>query len=388
MAKKILFDLLSAQPNGNSKFHGGGEYIKTVLQKLINDYSDFIKIYVFYDKSKFLDDWLTKLIVSKNIVSYNATHISDVSNILRCEKFDIFYSGLPYCYTMDMFPYSIRKVGTFHGLRPIECSSDKYQFVYIEGNCIKNKIKRFIYSYSWSRKIWSERLRRNYKKFYSESLNCFDRCIVVSNHTKYAVENYYPDVKGKTEVCYSPVKEAGNISTSVGINKRYILLISADRWLKNSYRALCALDDMYERNLLSDIDVVLVGLRNTSFTKKLKNREKFHVKDYVEAEELEVLYKKCSIFLYPTLNEGFGYPPLEAMKYGRTCIVSAVCSLPEICGEAVYYINPYDLGEMQTRILNALENPISEEIIFQHRQKILKRQELDLNKLCKIIIGT
>ena len=386
MTKKLLFDLLSAQPCGNTKFHGGGEYIKTVLKKLLEDYSEFIKIEVFYDKSKFLDEWLLEIISLKRVRVYDVDNINDVERILDLNNFDIFYSGLPYTYTEKMFPNPIKKIGTFHGLRPIECPGDDYEFAYINGNGIKNKIKKLLYSVYWSRNFLNERLKHRYKVQYIEAFRTFDKCIVVSEHTKYAVSNYFQEYGGKIEVCYSPAKESDIKQSSDVIKCRYILIISADRWLKNSYRALCALDDMYERNLLGDIKVVVVGVQDNNFSKVVKNRSNFQFKNYVTAEELEALYKNCSVFLYPTLNEGFGYPPLEAMKYGRTCVVSAVCSLPEICGEAVYYINPYDLGEMQTRILEALENPISEDVILLQRNKILHRQNLDLEKLCEIIV--
>ena len=96
MTKKLLFDLLSAQPYGNTKFHGGGEYIKTVLKKLLEDYSEFIKIEVFYDKSKFLDEWLLEIISLKRGRVYDVDTINDVERILNLNNFDIFYSGLPY----------------------------------------------------------------------------------------------------------------------------------------------------------------------------------------------------------------------------------------------------------------------------------------------------
>ena len=144
MTKKLLFDLLSAQPCGNIKFHGGGEYIKTVLKKLLEDYSEFIKIEVFYDKSKFLDEWLLEIISLKRVRVYDVDNINDVERILNLNNFDIFYSGLPYTYTEKMFPKPIKKIGTFHGLRPIECPGDDYKFAYINGNGIKNKINRLL----------------------------------------------------------------------------------------------------------------------------------------------------------------------------------------------------------------------------------------------------
>ena len=108
--------------------------------------------------------------------------------------------------------------------------------------------------------------------------------------------------------------------------------------------------------------------------------------DYVDIDKLESLYKYCDLFLYASLNEGFGMPPLEAMKYGKTCIVSGVCSLPEICGDAVYYVNPYDINEIASRILNAAMVKITPNKVITQYSKIHERQENDLDKLCEFII--
>ena len=79
-------------------------------------------------------------------------------------------------------------------------------------------------------------------------------------------------------------------------------------------------------------------------------------------------------------------PPEEAMKYGKTCVVSGVCSLPEIYGDAVYYVNPYDIGEMKNRILWATKEPIEEKLITKRLEQIINKQKDDLDSLCKTII--
>ena len=56
--------------------------------------------------------------------------------------------------------------------------------------------------------------------------------------------------------------------------------------------------------------------------------------------------KKCKAFIHPSLYEGFGLPPLEAMSVGARCIVSNVSSLPEIYGRSVWYIDPYNYNEI------------------------------------------
>jgi glycosyltransferase involved in cell wall biosynthesis len=54
-------------------------------------------------------------------------------------------------------------------------------------------------------------------------------------------------------------------------------------------------------------------------------------------------YNLASAFVYPSLYEGFGLPPLEAMACGCPVIASNVASIPEVCGDASYYVNPHDV---------------------------------------------
>ena len=61
----------------------------------------------------------------------------------------------------------------------------------------------------------------------------------------------------------------------------------------------------------------------------------------VDDQMLLRLYRNARIMVYPSLYEGFGLPPLEAMGCGCPVVVSNATSLPEVCGDAAYYIDPY-----------------------------------------------
>ena len=63
-----------------------------------------------------------------------------------------------------------------------------------------------------------------------------------------------------------------------------------------------------------------------------------HVSDAALAE----LYRRCAVFCYPSLGEGFGLPVLEAMAAGAAVLTSTVSSLPEVGGDAVDYVDPLD----------------------------------------------
>lgn len=77
---------------------------------------------------------------------------------------------------------------------------------------------------------------------------------------------------------------------------------------------------------------------------------------YLSDEELKALMKNCMVFIQPSLYEGFGIPPMEAMSTGTRCIVSNMSSLPEVYGHSVWYIDPYQYNDID------IDRIMSEEI--------------------------
>lgn len=67
---------------------------------------------------------------------------------------------------------------------------------------------------------------------------------------------------------------------------------------------------------------------------------------YLTDEELKALMKHCMVFIQPSLYEGFGIPPMEAMSTGAKCIVANTSSLPEVYGHSVWYIDPYEYDDI------------------------------------------
>ena len=123
-------------------------------------------------------------------------------------------------------------------------------------------------------------------------------------------------------------------------------------------------------------------------SKRIKNKSRFLIIDYVEDEHLQALYKSAQLFIYPSLNEGFGYPPIEAMRYGTLCACSANTSISEVCGEMVWYFNPLDVDEISIRILESFSERIraeKREAIARGLKKVMLRQEADLEGLIKLI---
>jgi glycosyltransferase involved in cell wall biosynthesis len=81
------------------------------------------------------------------------------------------------------------------------------------------------------------------------------------------------------------------------------------------------------------------------------------VRGRVPREELAELYRTASALVFPSLYEGFGQPPLEAMASGTPVAVSRAGSLPEVCGDAALYFEPTSVDEITEAILAVLERP-------------------------------
>jgi glycosyltransferase involved in cell wall biosynthesis len=71
---------------------------------------------------------------------------------------------------------------------------------------------------------------------------------------------------------------------------------------------------------------------------------------YVTDPELRALYENAACFVYPSLYEGFGLPPLEAMSCGCPTLVARAASLPEVCGDAALYCDPRDPASIAQQI--------------------------------------
>lgn len=387
--KRVMFDLLFSQPLDGTKFHGGGEYIKRVFLELVKKYSTIVHIVAFYNYDEFLDDWIKELIYEYEIETVNIRNLAELQTYLKKEKIDVFYTGMPYSYSEEILPKEIERIATFHGMRATECPHDQYEYKYAD-TTIK-RIKSYAHYFLRETPIGYSKDRWNSILKYEKCISAFNKIICDSEHTKYSLLNYFTNIKSDDiEVYYPPLKIS---STSKNLIEKYydygkyILILGANRWQKNAYRGITAIDDLYNRGKITNVKTVVVGNFPTAIKKEISNLDKFVFYDYVKTDDLECLYQNCSVFLYSTLNEGFGYPPLEAMRYGKTCVVSAVCSLTEICGNAVYYINPYDIGEIQNRLLHAIYNPIDENTIMKQLNKVQERQNIDLTRLCLLLVN-
>lgn len=123
------------------------------------------------------------------------------------------------------------------------------------------------------------------------------------------------------------------------IKKPFFLMVGTDAWNKNFVSVIEAIKEVKNRNFC----VVKVGPVSAINQELLRERgvnDDVYRIEQVEDNDLKWLYRNSVALLFPSLHEGFGWPALEAMASGCPVIASKTSSIPEVCGEAAWYIDP------------------------------------------------
>jgi len=131
--------------------------------------------------------------------------------------------------------------------------------------------------------------------------------------------------------------------------KPYILAVSSLSPHKN-YMRLAQAFNLFRNE---DVDIVIAGGANPkvfSDSNFSSSQANVHFLGYVNDSELRALYERAHCFVYPSLYEGFGLPPLEAMVCGCPVIVSDAASLKEVCGAAALYCDPKSHEDIADKI--------------------------------------
>jgi len=386
----ILFNLISTQPSMYSRFHGGGLYGEIVFFALSRrNTSDTILCY--HDATRTLNPEILEEIRVKGyrLIDSNANPLDKVIREHGCK---VYYSpgpeDIPDDPTLDC-----KLVGTIHGPRELEMYLDPTALDYAQSfkewcvTRIKLALSSWIIARRWM-PVYDVLFRSPRYRF-----------IAVSEHSKFSLLAFFPYLERESiQVFYSPLPDqlAHHAPTLAALPAglepgRYFLLTSGNRWVKNNLRAAIALDQVFSAQPDLGFRAVIAGVSNPKvFLRNIRNKDRFLLLDYVERDILESLHKNAYAYLYPTLNEGFGYPPIESMKYAVPVAASGITAVPEVCGEAALYFNPYSIPEIRNRILQLLDPDIHSRLQDRSRIRhalVSKRQQDDLERLLDYIVS-
>jgi glycosyltransferase involved in cell wall biosynthesis len=143
-----------------------------------------------------------------------------------------------------------------------------------------------------------------------------------------------------------------------GLPENYILFVGLRSSYKNFFRFIKAAAELIHK--FNDLHVVCVGggsfcVADLLAIQRLKIADNCIQMD-VSDTQLNYLYQKASLFVFPSLYEGFGYPLLEAFKAGCPIAASNTSCIPEIGGDAIAYFNPYETGSIYDAMNSVLND--------------------------------
>lgn len=214
------------------------------------------------------------------------------------------------------------------------------------------------------------------------------RLVTVSDYSRNSLSFHFSYPHDKVDVLFSPQRitnthdeiENELLRDIVADGKKYYLMLSANRLAKNAKKALAAFKRFAETDG-KDFYFVTVGYPQSLFPNHI-------VLPYLSESDLSAAMKNCYALLFPSVFEGFGYPPVEAMGYGKPVLASNVTSIPEVLSDAAIYFSPFYESDI-FRALHVLNDDNYETYVQKSTKRameVAERQQQDLAKLVKMIM--
>lgn len=233
--------------------------------------------------------------------------------------------------------------------------------------------------YTQKQRLWHKSI--NPKKQCQQA----DIIITPSEHTKRDVAKTYGIPESKMTAIHpglapgfalEDLQGMDRVRNTYGLRQRYILFLGTLEPRKNITTAIDAFVDSGLRS--RGYELIIAGAHGWHTRPILQNIQRTdgvrHI-GYVRSEDKPALYRLADVFVYPSLYEGFGFPVLEAMASGTPVITSHRASLPEVGGNAVWYVNPMNTKEIAT----AMEAVVSDSTISE---LYMDRGRLQAKRFC------
>ncbi|MCK5569139.1 MAG: glycosyltransferase family 4 protein [Spirochaetes bacterium] len=336
---------------------GIGVYLQNLIPYLKNHFSltllgnpDEIRKYQWHNNSAIIN-FFSPIYSVKEQIGYP----------LKIKKSDIFWT--PH-YNIPVFPVRAKKrVATVHDLNHIAFSST---LSFKQKLYARFMVKKVV---TMSDKIITDSFF-SYNEIMKYTNGVHDKKISVINLG--IDRNIFKQIHKKNILL--------KVAQKYNLPQRFILYVGNVKPHKNLKSLLKAFHKLLIEKT-NDLSLIIVGKKEgfltgaskifTILEENASLKEKVIFTGFVENEELPVFYNLASVFVFPSLYEGFGLPPLEAMACGCPAIVSGTSSLPEICGDAAYYINPLNTDEIADKICTVLiDEDLRQELVTKGIERV------------------
>ncbi|MEI6222166.1 MAG: glycosyltransferase family 1 protein [bacterium] len=327
-------------------YTGIGRYIQQLIQGLHHSAVDYrFKLFLYPDvaESIVLDKRFEKILVSQRI--YSLEEQVQLGYRFWKEQLDLLH--VPH-FNVPIF-YPSKFVLTIH---------DITQTVYSSTGTFKSKVKKCGYSLATS--VATKRAAK---------------VIAVTETTRLDVIKQFHVAPGKVQVIYQGVPDllsAGisgsfsSLASKFSLKKPYVLYVGLWGPHKNVVRLVEAVGLLVKKK--PDLQLVLVGKKDERYFPELQAavsrvgvEKNIVFTGFVTDEELDGFYRNAEVFVFPSLMEGFGFPPLEAMQYGVPVVSSHASCMPEVLGEAAEYCDACDSFAIAEKVFEVLSDTKKQE---------------------------
>ncbi|MFA6307685.1 MAG: glycosyltransferase family 1 protein [Patescibacteria group bacterium] len=199
-----------------------------------------------------------------------------------------------------------------------------------------------------------------YQQVIRNAIKNSKKIIAVSKFTAKDIKEYFEltdDEAKKINVIYEGVsKYNSSQKTPFQLPQNYFLYVGNAYPHKNLEFLMHTFNEFWQKH--PEYYLILVGQKNYFYQRLAKNIKYSNVifAGYIADDKLPNYYKNAKAYIFPSLYEGFGLPPLEAMSYGLPVLSSNTTSLPEILGHSVLYFDPQDKDDLKNKMFEIVNN--------------------------------
>ena len=200
------------------------------------------------------------------------------------------------------------------------------------------------------------------------------RILTVSEASKNDILRFFPVPPEKVTVIYNAIADhfydepadgmMAKVRERYQLHDRFIMYAGNVKPHKNLERLIDAFVLLRQTAGYDDLRLLITGSEISKYATLRRAVHRYNLHKYVRflgyqpEQTLAVLYRLADVFVFPSLYEGFGLPPLEAMASGTPVVVSNVSSLPEVVGDAGVLVNPYDATSIANGIRRVLDDSV------------------------------
>jgi len=199
-----------------------------------------------------------------------------------------------------------------------------------------------------------------------------NRILTVSEASKRDILRFFPIAPEKVTVVYNAIanhfydepseEKMAQVRERYQLHERFVMYAGNVKPHKNLKRLIEAFALLRQKSTYDDLQLLITGSEISRYAPLRRAVHHYNLHKHVRflgyqpEQTLAVLYRLAEVFVFPSLYEGFGLPPLEAMASGTPVVVSNASSLPEVVGDAGVLIDPYDVTSIADGIRQVLDD--------------------------------